>query len=166
MIWKQATRSDSNWPQKRKRIWKDKFGHFFFFFWTFYVNNPILSFTERKCTAFIVPKWWNYETRTLSLNNSLNDFTFQINRIIQELEEYKYDNTTSVLKSKGDQVASARAILTDLEKQVCELANTRLRLNEESAKGEAALAQELCKAAQYDRDLKVRRKYSSLTHIY
>ena len=75
----------------------------------------------------------------------------------KELEKYQdcCPGVCKILKVKQEEVKSAREELSALEEQVCKLASTKLWLTEKSAKGEAAVAQEQCKVAQYERDLKV-----------
>lgn len=54
-------------------------------------------------------------------------------------------------------VDKAREDLKKIEVDVCDRARKKLRLSEEVACADASLAQEHCRSAQYDRDLRVSR---------
>ncbi|XP_022829083.1 uncharacterized protein LOC111358254 isoform X2 [Spodoptera litura] len=83
------------------------------------------------------------------------DISRQIQKMMDERNEFKINCNKLVtdLKERGDIVESMRGNLSSVEKDICEKACMKLKLSEEAAKGEAALAEEQCKAAQYERDL-------------
>ncbi|XP_050352389.1 uncharacterized protein LOC126774816 [Nymphalis io] len=98
-----------------------------------------------------------------------DDITKQIKKTIEERNGYKSVCTELAknVKELAQVAEEERDSLTLVEKDLCERACVRLRLSEEAARGDSALAEQLCKASQMDRDLQfkedqVRRKVSSL----
>lgn len=85
----------------------------------------------------------------------------QIKKTIEERNNYKNACTSliDILKEHGDIAEKERARLTTVEKELCERACTRLQLSEESARHDAALAEQLCRTTQLDRDLLVNILY-------
>ncbi|XP_039745503.1 multidrug resistance-associated protein 4-like [Pararge aegeria] len=108
--------------------------------------------------------------RRLSLaEEKEDDMAKQIKKSIEERNSYKNisTNLAETLKERGDAAQQERERLRVFEKEVCDRACVRLQLSEESAKGDAALAEQLCRASQLDRDLQfkeeqARRKVTSL----
>lgn len=60
-----------------------------------------------------------------------------------------------LLRERGEIAEKERAKLTVIEKEVCENACMRLKVRDESAKLDAILSEQHCKAAQLDRDFQV-----------
>uniref|UniRef100_UPI00311ABD92 uncharacterized protein LOC110370601 n=1 Tax=Helicoverpa armigera TaxID=29058 RepID=UPI00311ABD92 len=110
-----------------------------------------------------------YQRRLALAEEKEEDLNRQIQRLIAERNDFKATcNSLALdLKDRGDSVEKARTNLVNLEKQVCERAYLKMRLSEETAKGEANVAEQQCKAAQYERDLQfkedqARRKLASI----
>ncbi|XP_072936271.1 uncharacterized protein [Epargyreus clarus] len=113
-----------------------------------------------------------YQRRLMLAEEKEDDIAKQITKLIEDRNAYKNACTTLAqqLSKRGEIVETDRAKLTKVEKEVCELACTRLRLSEESAKGDAAVAEQHCKAVQLDRDLQfkeeqARRKLLSVESV-
>lgn len=73
------------------------------------------------------------------------------------------DNFKNGTKTLTNEVARIKKALEELknkltltEKDLCKIATKKLRLSEEVARGEGAMAEELAMVMQYERDLKVR----------
>ncbi|XP_047534615.1 uncharacterized protein LOC125069235 [Vanessa atalanta] len=110
-----------------------------------------------------------YQRRLRLALEKEDDTTKQIKKTIDERNGYK-NACTDLAKNVKDLALVAeedRDKLTLVEKDLCDRACVRLRLSEEAARGDSALAEQLCKAAQMDRDLQfkedqVRRKVTAL----
>lgn len=95
-------------------------------------------------------------------NKEVNKNVFcQIKKIIDERNGYKGACTklAEKLKERGEAVEKERTCLTLIEKDLCDRACVRLRLSEETARGDTALAEEICRANQMDRDRQVSYYY-------
>nr|UAX26432.1 ATP-binding cassette C subfamily [Galleria mellonella] len=108
-----------------------------------------------------------YQRRLSLAEEKEDDITKQIQKIIDERDSYKKVCTTLAihLKERGETTEKDCVRLTQIEKEVCDRACVRLRLSEESARGDTTVAERQCKAAQLDRDLQeeqARRKLSNM----
>ncbi|CAK1548555.1 unnamed protein product [Leptosia nina] len=101
-----------------------------------------------------------YQRRLTLAEEKEEDLTKQIKKLIEDRNAYK--NATNVLvqklKERGATVEREREHLTQLEKEVCNKACERLRLSEQAAQGDAAVAELQCRSTQLDRDLLYREE--------
>ncbi|KAJ0181180.1 hypothetical protein K1T71_003265 [Dendrolimus kikuchii] len=110
-----------------------------------------------------------YQRRLGLAEEKEEDMAKQIQKLIEERNGNKKACTVLAkqLKERGDVAEKERSRLTKIEKDVYDRACIRLRLSEEAARCDSALAEQQCKAAQLDRDLQfkeeqARRKILSL----
>ncbi|XP_046974021.1 uncharacterized protein LOC124540463 [Vanessa cardui] len=110
-----------------------------------------------------------YQRRLRLALEKEDDTTKQIQKTIDERNGYK-NACVELAKNVKDLALVAeedRDKLTLVERDLCNLACVRLQLSEEAARGDSALAEQLCKAAQMDRELQfkedqARRKVTAL----
>ncbi|XP_038209551.1 uncharacterized protein LOC119830563 [Zerene cesonia] len=110
-----------------------------------------------------------YQRRLKLAEEKEEDISKRINKLIEDRNTYKSATTALAqkLKDKGNAAEKERCRLTQLEKEVCNRACERLRLSEQAAQGDAAVAEQQCRAVQLDRELmykeeQARRKVLSL----
>ncbi|CAG4922476.1 unnamed protein product [Colias eurytheme] len=110
-----------------------------------------------------------YQRRLKLAEEKEGDINKQINKLIEDRNTYKNATTALAqkLKDKGSAAEKERSRLTQLEKEVCNRACERLRLSEQAAQGDAAVAEQQCRGVQLDRELmykeeQARRKVLSL----
>ncbi|CAH0722566.1 unnamed protein product, partial [Brenthis ino] len=96
-----------------------------------------------------------YQRRLNLAQEKEDDIAKQIKDTIEERNKYKNACTSlvDILKEHGGIAEKEKAHLTTVEKELCERACMRLQLSEESARHDAALAEQLCRITQLDRDL-------------
>ncbi|KAJ8734779.1 hypothetical protein PYW08_014029 [Mythimna loreyi] len=111
----------------------------------------------------------NYQKQLTAEKEKGKDMEKQVKNMVTERNVTKVGVKAMAedLTKKKEGADLAKQKLTDLEKLVIDLAATKLRLSEEAAKGEAAVAEELARVLQYERDLmfnedQARRKLNSL----
>ncbi|XP_045761292.1 uncharacterized protein LOC123864713 [Maniola jurtina] len=104
-----------------------------------------------------------YQRRLSLAEEKEDDMAKQIKKSIEERNSCKNisTNLAELLKQRGATAEKERERLKTLEKEVCDRACIRMRLGEESAKGDAALAEQLCRASQLDRDLQFKEEQAS-----
>ncbi|XP_059049333.1 ATP-binding cassette sub-family C member 4-like [Achroia grisella] len=108
-----------------------------------------------------------YQRRLILAEEKEEDMAKQIHKLIEERNSYKHVCTTlsSHLKERGEAAEKDRMRLIQIEKDVCDRACQRLRLTEESARGDAIVAEHQCKAAQLDRNLQEQQARRKLSNV-
>ncbi|XP_037301743.1 LOW QUALITY PROTEIN: uncharacterized protein LOC119191991 [Manduca sexta] len=101
-----------------------------------------------------------YHRRLTLAEEKEDDISKQSQKLIEERNSYKTVCTTLVqqLKERGEAAEKDQVKLSEVEKTVYDRACVRLRLSEQVAKGESALAEQHCRGAQADRDLQFKEE--------